>query len=469
MSIPITFYTFGKRKNSTKLVNVSGTQYSCNIKEPCSVLNPVIELNGGNKSPWNYCYIHAFERYYFITDWIADHGMWYAHCTCDVLASWRTQILASAQYVSRSGNKSNPYIIDSVYPMTNKVTYSTYSFPSRPFLQEGTDLRYVVGIASGNSVDKVGGLTYFNLSYGEMKYNLLPKLLGDASYLGTQAGITDTIMKAMVNPLSYIGESFCLGYNPGGDTVANLYAGWWMIDTTYSYHIFNNNDMLSRHLIESYTNVNLPLHPQTSSGSYLNCEPYRRLRLDAGPFGMIALDSTAIANCSSVDFNIYGDIKGNCELQICDHTSGDILSRYYADTSVPISLTQIGNSPSSIIGVATGAAELTAGAVTVNPAGVIDGAVNGIKSAEGYLFPQSTGSASVGSFDSLLEPWRVVAEFRHIVDTEPGLLGHPLCENWILSNCTGYTQIVDPDVDFACYDSEHDQIVSFMEGGFYIE
>lgn len=42
MSIPITFYTFGKRKNSTKLVNVSGTQYSCNIKEPCSVLNPVI-------------------------------------------------------------------------------------------------------------------------------------------------------------------------------------------------------------------------------------------------------------------------------------------------------------------------------------------------------------------------------------------------------------------------------------------
>ena len=466
MAITATFYTFSKKKNSTARPS-GGTNRSIYIKDPSSVLNPRIELSGSNPYAGNYCYISSFDRYYFVSDWISDHGMWQASLTVDVLASWRSSIMASSQYVARSGSKKNSYIIDSAYPMTNEITFDTYDFATKPF----NTLRYIIGIANGHSSDKVGGLEYYNLNAGEVMLNLFPKLLGNVSYLGSEAafGLTDTIMKALVNPLQYIGECYILPYDIGGNTLDNLYAGWWMVDTDYGYPILTNNDLLTRHLIKSYTNIVLPHHPQRLLGEYLDGEPYRRMRLDAGPFGIIPLDSTLIANCSSIDINIYGDFKGNCEMQISDHVNGDIIARYYANVAIPVSITQIGNSPSSIVGTATGVTELAAGTISVNPAGVIDGAIHSIKSSEGFLFPQAQGHASVGSLDAILEDWRVVCEFHHIVDTEPGILGSPLCENVILNTISGYTQLVDPVVNWACYESEHDQLVSILTSGFYLE
>lgn len=466
MSITATFYTFAKRKNSTARPTV-GTNRSIFLKDPTSVLSPQIELSSSSPVTFNYVYIPTFDRYYFISDWVSDHGLWRASCSVDVLASWRTSIMNSSQYVARSASKRNSDIIDSAYPMTNKVTFDTYDFNVNPF----STLRYIIGIANGHSSDKVGGLEYYNLTGGEVMLNLFPKLLGNVSYLGSEAafGLTDNIMKALVNPLQYVGECYILPYNIGGNTVDNLYAGWWMIDTDYGYPILTNSDMLSRHLIKEYTAINLPHHPQRILGEYLDCEPFRRLRLDAGPFGMIPLDSTLISNCASIDIRIYGDFKGNCEMQILDHVEGDIIARYYANVAIPISITQIGNSPTALIGTAAGITELGAGAASVNPAGVIDGAVHSIKSSEGFLFPQSQGHSSIGSLDAILEPWRVVGEFHHIVDTEPGLLGSPLCENVILNTLSGYTQIVDPDIEFECYDSEHDELVSLMTSGFFLE
>ena len=159
MSIPVIFYSFAKKRNSTKIPASGGNTYNCILKEPCSISNPTIELNGGNKAAWNYCYIAAFDRYYFISDWVTDHDRWIAHCKCDVLASFKSTIINSTQYVLRSASKKNTFIVNNAYISTKECEYDhqdILSFPSAyPF---GSANSYVLAIANNSNVAKVNGL-----------------------------------------------------------------------------------------------------------------------------------------------------------------------------------------------------------------------------------------------------------------------------------------------------------------------
>ena len=65
------FFTFSKRENSTKQpVLNTGTKISIILKNPTSILNPVIELQEPlNATPvaYNYMYISDWGRYYWLT------------------------------------------------------------------------------------------------------------------------------------------------------------------------------------------------------------------------------------------------------------------------------------------------------------------------------------------------------------------------------------------------------------------
>ena len=87
MSITATFFTHSKKLNSMKLPT-GGTNISIVIKDPSSVLNPSIILDRSNPTSFNSVRIPTFNRYYWITDWVSDHGMWIANCSVDVLNSW---------------------------------------------------------------------------------------------------------------------------------------------------------------------------------------------------------------------------------------------------------------------------------------------------------------------------------------------------------------------------------------------
>ena len=62
--ITVTLYQFSKRKNSTKRPS-TGTNYSCRLKDSCSLTKPVLSFDPGqqNVKANNYCYIPDFNRY----------------------------------------------------------------------------------------------------------------------------------------------------------------------------------------------------------------------------------------------------------------------------------------------------------------------------------------------------------------------------------------------------------------------
>ena len=117
----INFYTFAKKINSTKQPTGNGTQLDCNIKAPSSIINPVLEITTSPIS-FNYCYIPAFSRYYYINDITFDRGLWVISCSVDVLASYKTTIGNSSCYVTRSSQNFDGDIMDNLYPITSKKT-----------------------------------------------------------------------------------------------------------------------------------------------------------------------------------------------------------------------------------------------------------------------------------------------------------------------------------------------------------
>ena len=89
------FASFYKKENSTKRPMSPGDQLTTKVtvtghlKEPCSVLHPVISLQSPpnpNQPPdfYRYAYIPLFSRYYWVDDWTWENGLWTVHLDVDV-------------------------------------------------------------------------------------------------------------------------------------------------------------------------------------------------------------------------------------------------------------------------------------------------------------------------------------------------------------------------------------------------
>lgn len=69
MALNATFWSFSKRKNSTKRPAANtGTVISYVEKNVMSVLSPVLEIHNSAVLPFNYCYLAKYDRYYFVRD-----------------------------------------------------------------------------------------------------------------------------------------------------------------------------------------------------------------------------------------------------------------------------------------------------------------------------------------------------------------------------------------------------------------
>lgn len=133
-NIEIELFKIDKKVNSTKRPEVvcDSTAYriiNVEFLEPFDIQQPTLRLvnydcgsafeNTDDIAQFNYCYIpdSNISRYYWITNWTREFGMWVAHCSLDVLATWRNEIIDTTQYVTRCSSEEhwNNKIIDETY------------------------------------------------------------------------------------------------------------------------------------------------------------------------------------------------------------------------------------------------------------------------------------------------------------------------------------------------------------------
>jgi hypothetical protein len=152
---------FAKKENSTKQPS-SGTltlAVQGYFKEPCSILNPVLNIErlSSDAVPYDYNYARYTEgnRYYFIEDWVWVNGLWEVHMKEDVLGTWKDVIGAQTEYILRTDSSNNPLnfdgaITDGMYPATTNFSIDRVGFRT-PFINDISDGTYVLGIISNES------------------------------------------------------------------------------------------------------------------------------------------------------------------------------------------------------------------------------------------------------------------------------------------------------------------------------
>lgn len=118
----VSFGTFSKRKNSTKQPATLSDQRTVTLKEDCSQDRPVF-ICSGNNFGYNYCMWDS--KYYFIEEIVSlANNEIEIRCVMDPLATYKSYIIGSTQYVSYSSQLGDTWLEDTRIPLKTSTAVS---------------------------------------------------------------------------------------------------------------------------------------------------------------------------------------------------------------------------------------------------------------------------------------------------------------------------------------------------------
>ena len=492
---------FAKKENSTKTPPVGALTLSLQgiLKEPCSIMTPVIKIERlpQDAIPGDYTYARwvQADRYYFIEDWVWVNGLWEVHMKEDILATFKTPIGNSTEYVLRTDSTTdfNGEITDTSYPATTDIVSESYSL-NNIFTTDLTVGCYIVGIISGGQTDAVGAISYYAMTsseFGSFKEILFSDdnliTMGLAILDPTTGDLTPTItdislelLKTMYNPYQYVVS--CMWFPFGKSAISSstpvtgIKIGWW------DYPTISGNRVYAQTVEIGNEQFPITAHPQAFRGSYLNYAPYTRRTL-LGRFGSVPIDTTMFTVGNKINIAYMVDlITGQCYCKIArrDETpetpTEDLIAGRNFLIGVPIQIAQVGvdylgtavsaiNTIPQIMGGAISGIASGKGAVM----GAIAGGASGIYNTLQSAMPQVETGGQNGSFLAPANNTHVIEQFYKIVDEDIAHRGRPLCELRQLNTLTGFILCAEGEIDISCYDNERAEISRYLTTGFFWE
>lgn len=463
------FYTHRKRSNST-LQPTGGTKHEIVLKDNCGVLNPVIELFTSNPAAYNYAYIPAFSRYYYVTEWSYFKGVWTANLSVDVLASYKSYIGSENLYVLRSSVEWDGNINDSFYPVIKHDITSNVLLS--PFSADGIIVMAIAG--------QEGGIVYGYCAESDLPDFV--KAIFEGAINGADTGIfTQSLYKTFTNPAQYIKNSFWFPSNcvRAGNTV-NIKAGWWEISQPLTGV---SADALG---VPIFTvDLAIPKHPQIEQrGGFLQRSPWSLYKLTFPGFGEIPLNSETLFDVDSITCYVYVDpYTGAGRLDIHANVSGTsaptLILSVPGQIGVNYGLSGNVYNTSGVIGgissIAGGVAAAAATAGTGGAAAVAGltmaaaGSAAGINSIAETAMPEIFSQGSMGAITMLRQRVTLLSKFAIVADDDIQHHGRPLCKKCVISSLGGFVQVLDGDIKAPCTESENTSIQSYLEGGIYFE
>lgn len=462
MSITVSFATSSKKINSTSQPSMTDT-YDCNFKNGCSMLNPILLLEISSSTFPEYTEFKIGNTYYFITDIRSvRNNLFEIYGEVDVLATYKTYIGNSTQYISRSSNTHNPYIKDVKYPALADTDLVTKYFNGLATDQVGTYIIGVVGIGESSSCVK-----YYALLPSRMNYLLLS--LFHEGHLDPSMFFPLEIQKELFNPFQYIVS--CYWYPvpySHFDILANHEAimfGWW--EAKYSIegetHVLVGARIPEEKRIYSWEETfNPPKHPQAPTrGIYLNDAPYTRYTLNCYSFGSIALNPSPFVDGDAAAIEIDVDLFiGTAQLYVTCSTGR--LFTAQSQFGVPV---QISQNTANFVNAAIGVVQAGTSIATHSALGF----AKGISSAIQGAFPQVQTHGNNGSKVAFMQTANITAEFRNIADEYNTDIGRPLCAPRQISTIPGYIECENVEIEIPATSEERNKVASFMENGFFYE
>lgn len=455
----IILYKFNKRDNSTKRPG-NGKTVSGRLNNSSSVMSPTISFTS-NLHSYNYAYIGEFGRFYYISDWLYNNGMWTAQMNVDVLATYRSEIGGSSQYVVRSSAAYDEYVVDSLYPAKGKVknsveTVNIWNSDLMPVSQY-----FIIGIVGGVTSESTGIVTYYQMNASQFtKFSNM--VFGSTDYIGTDFGTDMTLdyLRTQINPFQYIVSvtkyPFKVKYTASTSTIK---LGWWNI--AFNCEIVNNN--LAVH--NDFIKIPIPKHPQISRGRFLSLSPYSRYNLYLPYCGTKELPSEIMQNSEYLYITISTDVTANSSIVFVQLNGFDSSNSIMQYNGVIGQSVIIGQSTTNVLGAGMNVLSAVGNLLTGN----FIGAVSSVSDAAANLSPTLTTSGENTGFAEASAPAKLACTFLYVCDEDNENNGKPLMQVKTISSLPGYIKCENADVSITGTDSECEKIKSFMNGGFFYE
>ena len=116
-----------------KKITQLGSTLNGTLRENCSVIDPIIKVEGivgSNLTKCNYAYIEEFGRYYYVTNIVCVGNLFELHMHVDVLMTYKRSIRSNSAVVSRQEKLYNLYLQDGVFKEQANPHYEIKKFPS---------------------------------------------------------------------------------------------------------------------------------------------------------------------------------------------------------------------------------------------------------------------------------------------------------------------------------------------------
>ena len=205
MAITVYFANIAKKRNST-LQGTFTDSKDVVLKAPTSIDRPTFLVSAAafdyNAAKWG-------DRYYFITDVVSVRaGQWEVSCILDVLATYKTDILASTQYVCYSSQNGDTWLADTRIPVKKSATvdhsqvspsvFSSIGFyaltvtgktGTEVFALDESDIKALIADINTWANDLVDGIndgTLFGINYD---FSTPQDALESLAYITSQTGV----------------------------------------------------------------------------------------------------------------------------------------------------------------------------------------------------------------------------------------------------------------------------------------
>lgn len=130
-----------------KQITQIGSDLSGTLRENCSVVDPIIKVEGtvgSNITSCNYAYITEFGRYYYINNIVCVGNLFELHMHVDVLKTYADGIKGNSAVISRQENNYNLYLQDGVFKTYSQPHIQVAQFPSG-----FSDFEFIFSVAGG--------------------------------------------------------------------------------------------------------------------------------------------------------------------------------------------------------------------------------------------------------------------------------------------------------------------------------
>lgn len=457
MAITVQLTSFSKPFNSTAQPSSFSKSVNCLLKDNCGITEPVFILRLGaaeNPTSYNYAYVASWGRYYYIKEWtyIGEQYDWSFEMEVDVLATFKSQIGASTQYVLRTSVLSvvDGSIVDNLYPQKASVTRSTASVTS-PFQAYGTGTYTIIlGVIGQRTSDNKTGINYYVMNSLTFKY-FLNSIFGNNDYMGISE-ISWNFTKAIANPADYITTCRLLPFTAPYGSTEEIKMGWWSSGINAS--VLGNTTVY-----EWQGDITIPKHPQAATrGSYLNVSA-ARYELFSPLWGNIPINPASLSNAETLHLYVRVDcVSGVGDLLISANSVTIEKTTTQVSTEIPI-----GQVSQDFASAASSALQGAGAAMAGNAIGV----AAAIGDIAFHLIPQARVSGTVGNTGSYFWAFILTGEFPNIADANDVSEGRPCCKMLNIGNTgTGYYQIRNAEVSTPGNSEENEKLLEIMESGF---